>query len=180
MNTRKQTRMLVESGIMIALAYVLNLVELYKFPQGGSVTPGSMIPIFIIAYRWGVGPGLLAGSLFGVLQMFMGGYVVSPVQALLDYPLAFGVLGIAGLFAKRERLGLTPIISGVVISITLRFVCHLISGVVFFKDYAPEGMNPWYYSASYNFGYLGIEALITIAIVFVLARAIQSEMILKY
>ncbi|MCK8059460.1 MULTISPECIES: energy-coupled thiamine transporter ThiT [unclassified Fusibacter] len=179
MRSRNYTRMLVEAGIMIGLAYVLNLVKVFEMPQGGSVTAGSMIPILIFAFRWGIGPGFLAGGVFGLLQLALGGYIATPVQALLDYPIAFAVLGLAGLFATSKEVKITGAFSGIILAMVARFAAHVVSGAVFFAEYAPEGINPWIYSMTYNGGYMGVEALISFVVIVVLAKSIKREMLLQ-
>src|SRR5690554_6754795 len=93
------TKMLVEAGILIALALILDRIKIYEAPQGGSVTAGSMIPIFLYSFRWGLGPGVVAGAIFGLLQLLLGGWIFTPIQAILEYPVAFGMLGLAGIFS---------------------------------------------------------------------------------
>jgi thiamine transporter len=78
------------------------------------------------------------------MQLITGGYIVHPAQALLDYPIAFGVLGVTGFFKNR------PLWLGISLGGVLRFFCHVLSGVVFFGSFAPEGTNVWVYSAVYN------------------------------
>ena len=160
-------KVLVEAGVMIALAFVLSLVEIYKAPQGGSVTPGSMIPIILFALRWGVGPGVLAGIAFGLLKMVLGGYVMSIPQAMLDYPLAFGLLGLAGLFSKDLKKGnmsgYGKITFSVFLAIAGRFICHFLAGVIFFRDGAGT-QNPYIYSFIYQTTYLLPEFIISSAV----------------
>jgi thiamine transporter len=171
--------MLVEAGIMIGLAYVLNLVKVFEMPQGGSVTAGSMIPILIFAFRWGVGPGFLAGGIFGMLQLILGGYILTPIQAIIDYPIAFAVLGIAGLFASKSELSISKVGSGVFLALFLRFIAHVLSGVIFFSSALPEGVNAWWNSIVYNGTYMGAEVVISFLIVSVLAKSMKREMILQ-
>ena len=151
-------RMLVESAVAIALAVVLHMVTLWKLPQGGKVTSGSMVPLLIIAVRWGPKAGLGAGVLFGLVDYLLEPYFYHPVQFLLDYPIAFGCLGLAGFLPRWPLLGTTAGLAG-------RFLSHLLSGVVFFASYAPEGMSPWLYSAIYNATYLGPELVISLIVV---------------
>lgn len=161
---KNKTRMLVEAGLMIAIAQVLSYIVIFESPQGGSVTAGSMVPIIIFAIRWGSKPGLLAGAVYGVLQFILGPkWSFHPVSLLFDYPVAFGCLGLAGLWKEnRWTVGL-----GIALGILGRFISHLISGVVVFASYA-EGQNPWIYSAVYNASYLIPELIISLVITMVI------------
>ena len=94
-------KMLVEGGLCIALAFVLGYIKLFSMPQGGSVTAGEMIPIIIFALRHGSLPGIVVGAVYGLVQMLFGGSIFHPIQAILDYPVAFGVLGLAGIFSAE-------------------------------------------------------------------------------
>lgn len=174
MKHQMSTRMVVEAGIMIGLATALSLVTLFKMPQGGSVTAGSMIPIILFSLRYGMGPGLMAGVVYGVVQFFVGPYFVHPLQFALDYILAFGFLGTAGLFSRRFAQGqfVAPVLGGLV-AVGLRFTMHVIAGAVFFAEYAPEGMNPWIYSAGYNGSYLGVELVLTAFILVFLVKPLS-------
>ena len=92
-------RMLVEAGVMIALAQVLSYVVIYQMPQGGSVTAGSMVPILLFAVRWGTAQGLLAGAVYGILQFILGPkWSYHIISILFDYIVAFACLGLAGMF----------------------------------------------------------------------------------
>ncbi len=164
MNNRNfDTRVLAEIAIAIALSTVLSYIKIFSMPYGGSVTLGSMVPILLISFRRDVKVGVVTGVIYGFVQMFLDGWFYSPVGMFLDYPLAFGVLGLAGLFKKQ------PII-GVVLGMAGRFVCHFISGVVFFGMYAPEGMSPVIYSAVYNGGYMLPELVISAILIYLLVQ----------
>jgi thiamine transporter len=166
MENISRTRVLAEIAIMVALAYVLNLIKIFHLPQGGSVTLGSMVPILLIAYRHGWKEGVFSGVLFGLVQLALEGYIFHPIQVILDYPLAFGILGTAALFEDRPILG-------VIVGLTGRFLAHFISGVVYFGTYAPEGWSPIVYSAVYNGGYLIPEMIISgILLYFLIKRDI--------
>jgi len=132
-------------------------------PEGGRVTLAAMIPIFFVAVRRGPRIGILAGIAFGLVVLIEEPYVYHPIQFLLDYPLAFGALGLAGFFRKQPLIG-------VAVGIIGRFLCHFTSGLVFFASYAPAGMNPALYSAIYNAWYLGPELVISEIVMFVLMR----------
>ena len=174
-NTRRENTLAVATGgICVAVAFVLSLITVYKIPQGGSVTPASMLPIFFFALCFGPAWGLGAAFLFSLLQL-IGGYFMLPVQVLLDYTVAFTVLGIAGFFAapkekrlqKRSILGKLSLVSfdkmiiSVVLGVTLRMFSHVLSGVIFFAEYAGD-QNPWIYSIIYNGSYLLPELIITL------------------
>ena len=162
-----QAKILTEVVTMVALAGVLEFVSGFipflTLPQGGRVTLAAMVPIFFIAVRRGPRIGILAGLAFGLVVLVEEPFVYHPVQFLLDYPLAFGALGLAGFFRKLPLIAVAVGIAG-------RFVCHFISGLVFFASYAPAGMNPALYSAIYNASYLIPELVISEIVMFVLMK----------
>ncbi len=168
-------RTMVYSGVAIALGAALSTITLFKMPQGGSITPFSMLFILVVGYFFGVRQGVLAGIVYGLLQLVIGAYVVHPVQLLLDYPLAFGALGLSGLFAG-SKFGL---IKGVMLGMAGRLLMHVISGAVFFGEYAPEGMNVWLYSFWYNFTYIGVEGALTIILILVPAVILTIDRVKK-
>lgn len=171
------TKMLAEAGIMIALSVLLSRIKVYEAPMGGSVTAGSMIPILLFAIRWGVGPGMITGATFGVLKLILGGSVYTPVQAILEYPIAFGLLGLAGVISISEKefeiADYLRIILGTLMAIGGRFLCHFFAGVVFFGKYAPEGMSPWKYSFGYQITYLLPEFIISALILSLIWKPIS-------
>lgn len=166
------TKMLVEAGIMLALSYVLSLIPVFKMPFGGSVTAGSMIPLIIFAIRWGVVPGVGVGLTFGLLKLTQDPYIVHPIQLVLDYPLAFALLGLSGVFKPMIMKKLSnPSVEAsfyAVLAVMLgffgRYICHVLSGVVFFGEYAGD-QNVWLYSFVYNSTYL-VPDMIVAAILF--------------
>lgn len=160
---KTSTKMLTEAGIMIAAAQILSYIKLFEAPYGGSVTAGSMIPIILFSLRWGTKSGLLAGTAYGILQFLLGGAIYSYhiVSILFDYVIAFGLLGLAGMFRNSVK----GVFLGASLGVMGRFICHVISGVVVWASYAPEGMNPLFYSVVYNGSYLLPELLITLVIV---------------
>ena len=171
-------KMLVEGGLCIALSFVLGYIKLFSMPQGGSVTAGEMIPIIIFALRHGSLPGIVVGALYGFVQMIFGGSIFHPVQAVLDYPVAFGVLGLAGLFSSEfeKTKKILPVIKGASLGIVLRMIAHTLTGAIFFASYAPEGQNPWAYSIIYNASYLVVEFAITIVIIYLLRNVITKDL----
>jgi thiamine transporter len=142
----------------------LSLITFVVFPQGGSVTAGSMVPMLLLALRRGPKIGIFAGVVYGLVQLAVLPQVYFPTQVLLDYPLAFGCIGLAGFFKKYAILG-------VFVAVTGRFIMHLISGAVFFASWAPTGMNPWIYSTLYNGSYMLPELLISVFFIYLLQRS---------
>ncbi len=154
-------KMLTYSAFCIALATILSFVKILPMPQGGSVTVCSMLFLSLVGYWFGTAYGIMAGVTYGLLQLAMGGYVVHPIQLLLDYPLAFGALGLSGLVGQskwRLQLGFTIGVAG-------RLLCSVLSGVVFFGSYAPPEQNVVVYSLLYNLSYMGPEYIITMALI---------------
>ena len=169
MNAFKDTRVLTEAALAVALAYVMGLVVLFKMPFGGTVSL-EMIPLILLALRQGWKVGVVAGVAYGILYLTIDNFVVHPVQLLLDYPLAFGALGLAGLFKPTVR----GAILGATVAVLARFLCHFLSGVIFFASYAPEGWNPFLYSAAYNAAYLVPSLAIAVVVTVVLLKALEG------
>lgn len=150
-----KTRMLVEIAIMTAFAFMLSFIRVGRMPQGGSISL-QMLPIFVLAMRWGPKGGILGGVLLSLLKL-MTPEIYHPAQFLLDYPLAFGAIGLAGFFRRTPSLGI--IVGGLG-----RFIFTFLSGAIFFGHYAPEGMNVLVYSFVYNITYMGPEVLLSLLI----------------
>lgn len=172
---KTSTQMLTEAGIMIAAAQILSYIKIFEAPYGGSVTAGSMIPIIIFSLRWGLKQGLLAGTAYGILQFLLGGTIFSLhiISVLFDYVVAFGLLGLAGIF----RSSLKGVLMGTCLGILGRFICHVISGVFVWASYAPAGMNPLFYSIVYNGSYLLPELAITLIIVGILYKPLIKNLL---
>ena len=147
------SKLIARIGLAIALAFILDMLKIYRLPNaGGSISLGSMIPIMLISFIYGPSIGLFTGFIFGVFKLILDPYILNPIQVLFDYPLPFMAVGVAGFF-KNKYLGAT-------IGMVLRFVCHFISGVVFFGSYAPSGISPIIYSLAVNGFAVGGELLI--------------------
>ena len=168
-----KTRTLVECALMIAVGTVLSNIKIFEMPYGGAVTLLSMLPFILISYRHGLGWGLLTGFANSLLQMLTGFYAppAGTVTAfigvvLLDYVLAFTVLGAACVFAKPFKNRLVGIVVGVAVVCFLRFVCSWISGAWLWGSYQDSyewavGMNVWLYSLIYNGSYMLPEMVLT-------------------
>ena len=161
------TKILAEIIIFVAMAGALALIShsFFGLPQGGSINLG-MVPIFWLALRRGPKIGIFAGAVLGVVDLAIEPFVVNPAQFILDYPLAFACIGLAGLF---RNFGAVGSIVGVVVGGTGRFLSHFVSGVIYFPNYAPPGMSPIVYSAIYNATYM-VPSIIICAIVIALQQ----------
>jgi thiamine transporter len=158
------TKLITRIAIALALAVVLDFFKIYRMPQGGSVTLGSMVPIILISLWYGAEVGMLTGMLYGIISLILGPFILHPLQVILDYPLAFLVLGTAGFFKNSKYMG-------TVLAVVLRFVCSVLSGVIFFAEYAPPGQSPLMYSVIYNGSYLGVELIICLVLIALLPVA---------
>lgn len=142
------------AAICIAMSFALSYLRIVKLPQGGSITIASLLPLMIYSYMFGTKKGLFAGLVYSVLQAIQDPWIIHPAQFLLDYPVAFSAIGLAGMFAKTKKLEKLPQLQfalGAVVAGTLRFVSHVLSGVFAFSAYAVDaGMAPWPYSLAYN------------------------------
>ena len=168
-------RALTEGAILVALAFVLSFVKLYQLPNGGSLTP-AMFPILLFALRWGLGRGLTAGFVFGLLQLiFDGAYAWGWQSMILDYLLAFTPLGLAGLF-RGKAWGIFP---GTVIGCVGRFIVHYISGVTIYRIVAPTavpGIGTFDNAALYSLAYNGSYMLPNMLLAMILAGVLYVPM----
>ncbi|MBE7086699.1 MAG: ECF transporter S component [Clostridiales bacterium] len=178
------TKCIATAGVCVALSFALSYVKIFELPYGGSITLFSMFPVMLFAYVYGIKKGLVVGLLYGMLQAIQDPFIVHPAQFLLDYPIAFAMLGFAGCLSgfnflkdkPRLKFTLSAAIAGV-----LRWVCHVFSGVFAFGAYAldaidkSEGIfsvlapaatptaNFWLYSTIYN-GYVFVDLILVIAV----------------
>ena len=152
------SKQLITAAICLAVAFVLGLIPLFRMPQGGSVTPASMLPIVLFAYLYGTKKGLLVAFVYSILQFAQDPFFLTPVQFLFDYICAFTLMGLAGLFKKH-------IIPGLVLAGSLKFLFQFLSGIIFYAEYAPAGQPAWLYSLSYNGSVVAVDTAICIAIV---------------
>ena len=160
------TRTIAFAGVAVALSFALSYVKLWEMPQGGSVTLASMLPVMLFAYVYGIKKGLIVGLIYGILQAVQDPYIVHPAQFLLDYPVAFAMVGFAGAFKGVKIFEKSPQIKfalSAAVAAVLRFVSHVLSGVFAFGAYALDlGKNNFFlYSLAYN-SFVFIDLLIVI------------------
>ena len=163
-------KQLAFAAVALALATVCSNIKLFRLPMGGSITLFSMLFVTLIGYWYGSAVGLMAAVSYGLLQMIFGAYVISLPQLLLDYPLAFGALGLSGFFSEKKN----GLVIGYLVAITGRFLFSVLSGVVFFGMYAPETMSPLVYSVAYNGSIMYGEGILTIILLMI--PAVKSAM----
>ena len=167
----KTTVRLTESAVMLSAAFVLSLIPVVQMPFGGDVTLASMLPVLIIAYRHGTPWGLLVGFAGSLLQLLTGldnlSYATSAWAAiaiiLLDYAIAFTVLGLGGIFRRVARSQSSALVSGALLCCVLRYVCHVISGCTVWAGVSIPDTQGLLYSLSYNAAYMVPETIITVA-----------------
>lgn len=172
MNTtqKQKTRILAECSIMIALSTVLSIFKVFEMPYGGSITLASMLPIVIIAHRYGAGYGFSAALVTSVIQALLGmknfSYFTTPISIIalgvFDYVLAFGVFGIVGFFKKKIRSQSLAATVGALIASVLRYLCHVISGATVWAGLSIPTEAATLYSLSYNATYMVPETIILV------------------
>ena len=144
----------------MALGFVLSNIKLLHFPTGGSITLMSMLVICLPGYWYGLGVGLVTGVAYGALELLISPYVIFPAQLVIDYFLAFGALGLSGIFSKSKN----GLIKGYATGVIGRYIFAVLSGWIFFGTYAWDGWDALPYSLAYNAIYIFAEAAITIII----------------
>ncbi len=177
------TRKLTETAIMLALAVLLSYVTVFQAPMGGSITAFSQVPIVIIGYRYGFKWGAGTGVIYGVLEMllqglgnfaYVKGFAAYLILILADYVVAFACLGIGGaLFRKVIKNQTLALALGGAVASLLRFICHFISGVTIWGEYADGWKSVWAYSFGYNGYYMLFEGILTVIGVVVLSLVLD-------
>lgn len=140
------------AAVCIASSFALSYIKLWSMPQGGSLTLASLLPLMLYAYMFGVRKGVMTGAVYGALQCMQNPWLIHPAQFLLDYPVAFAAIGLAGTFANIKKLDKLPQVQfalGAVVAAVLRFASHVLSGVFAFSEYSTLD-NVWIYSLGYN------------------------------
>jgi thiamine transporter len=176
----QRVAVLVEIALAIALAAVLNTLKIWRMPNAGTVS-FVMLPITVLALRRGLLVGLVTGALYGVLDFFIDPYPpVHWIQPLLDYPVAYACVGLAGIVALawRSQASRGPsaqfpwLVIAVAVATVARYAVHVVSGVVFFGEYAPPGQPVLVYSLIYNL-YVPLSGALALAAAAVVLPALQ-------
>jgi thiamine transporter len=158
------TKKITFTAMMIALALIFEIFSTFvlPLPQGGNVSVVA-IPLMILGYYYGVPTAMLGGVIVGVSQgLFVPPFVVNPIQYLLDYVFPFAFMGMATVFIKLNPKQENILLSlGILLSLTLRYISHVISGTLFFAEYAGDQI-PIIYSLIYNITFIGPTLIITL------------------
>ena len=167
------SRSIAFAAVCIAMSFALSYLRIVKLPQGGSITLASLLPLMLYSYMFGTKKGVFAGMIYGVLQAFQDTYILHPAQFLLDYPLAFSAIGLAGMFARTDSLRYPQVkfALGAVVAGVGRLAMHFVSGIFAFGEFAPEGQPVALYSFIYQASYV----LPDIAIVIVVGALLLSS-----
>ncbi len=168
------------AGICIAMSFALSYVRFFKLPQGGSVTLASLLPLMIYSCMFGTRKGVFAGLIYGILQAVQDPYIIHPAQFLLDYPIAFAAIGLAGAFFNVKKLDRLPQVQfalGAIVASALRYLSHVLSGVFAFSAYAADAeMGAWIYSLAYNsFVFADIAIAIVVGILVFSSKSFVKE-----
>ena len=162
------TRTISYAAVCIAMSFALSYIKMWEMPQGGSITLASLLPLMIFSYMFGVKKGVFAGMIYSILQAIQDPWLIHPAQFLLDYPVAFAAIGLAGMFRNVKAFENKPQIAfalGGIVASLLRFLSHILSGVFAFSEYAGD-QNPWIYSMGYNsFVFIDIAIVIVVGVI---------------
>lgn len=158
------TLLVVQTAMMVAISFVLSMIKFYHYPQGGSLSLASMLPLMLCGIIYGPGVGMTAGLASGLLSLMTDFYVIHPAQLMLDYFLPNMIFGLSGILGANGKI--RSALGALFMSI-ISVGCNVLSGVVFFAAYAGE-MNVWVYSIIYNCSTNGLEALLSVAILLLL------------
>ena len=183
MQANKQQKMLrlVESGLMLAMATVLSMVKVLDLPYGGSITAFSALPLILIAYRHGLWQGLLTAFAHALIQLMLGAntlsYATSAKAAVaivvLDYLLAFTVLGLGGIFRRKCESQGTALVLGALLTGVLRYSLHTIAGCTVWAGLSIPTEAALIYSLAYNATYMIPETIVTALGAWYLSRAVD-------
>lgn len=178
---KSKTKVLVEAALLVSLATVLSLFKIADLPYGGSVTLASMFPVLLLSYRRGIGWGLSGGVVFALLQQLLGLSNLSYFSTwqsvlavfLLDYLLAFCVVGIGGVFRRVIRSQSLALCAGAFLVCTLRYACHVLAGATVWAGLSiPQGAA-LLYSLGYNATYMIPETIVLLAVCYYLGALID-------
>ena len=175
------TRSIAYAAISIALSFALSFLTLFKMPQGGSVTLVSLLPLMLYSQMFGVRKGVVVGFIYGLLQAIQSPWILHPAQFLLDYPIAFAMIGFVSIFTQGGIMGKRGIVFfalGAIFAVTLRYLTHFVSGVFAFSSYAgyygyTSGVV---YSLAYNsFAFIDMAIALVVGVLMLMNSAFLKQ-----
>lgn len=168
------TKSLAYAAICLATSFVLSFIKIAPVPNGGSITLASWVPVLIYTYAYGAPKGFLVGIIFGILNFISGPYILTPFTFILDYILAFAMVGLMGFARHFSKSLMTNVLLGTVLAIVARFVMHLISGMIYFMEDAVwvdlPTPNAFVYSLIYQLVYIPGDAVICLIVLAILVK----------
>ena len=154
------------AAMCVAMSFILSCIKLFSMPQGGTITPASLLPMMIYTVAFGPARGMVVGCAYGLLQLFQGAYVIHPIQLLVDYPMAFGALALGGFVNYIHMPGRFHLPAAVILGYIGRYIMAVLSGVIFFAEYAGD-QGALIYSLVYNVSYLAPDCLVCALVAFI-------------
>ncbi len=167
------------AGVCIATSYALSFVKFLQMPQGGSITLASMLPLMLFAYKFGTKKGVLAGFVYGLLQLIQNPVIYHPLQMFMDYMVAFSALGLTGMFRKFNFFKDNDVVKfalGAFVAGTLRYLCHVVTGVYVFYTWAQEGYSAVAWGFVYNaFVYVDLAIVLVVGCLVLLNKSFKNR-----
>ena len=155
------TKTMIMISLFAACSVVLSKIKLIQYPQGGGIDLLSSLPILMIGLLYGPITGMTCGLIAGLIGLMGSAYIIHPAQFLLDYILPTMLLGLSGLFGCNNKKN---IFIGCLLAVILKNIAHILSGCIYFGEYAWEGWNPLAYSIVYNLSGTGLEGLLSVIV----------------
>lgn len=152
------TKTMIIVSLFAAISLILSKIKLIQYPQGGGIELLSSVPILMIGLLYGPITGMTCGLITGILGLIGSAYIIHPAQFLLDYILPTMLLGVSGVFGCNKKRNL---FIGCLLAVLLKQLSHILSGCIYFAEYAWEGWNPVAYSIVYNLSGTGLEGLLS-------------------
>lgn len=162
------TKTMIVVSLFAACSIVLSKIKLIQYPQGGGIDLLSSLPILMISLLYGPTIGMTCGLITGILGLMGSAYIIHPAQFLLDYILPTMLLGLSGLFNCKNK---KTIFIGCLLAVFLKQIAHILSGCIYFAEYAWEGWNPLTYSIVYNLSGTGLEGLLSAIVLTIIPLA---------
>ena len=167
------------AGVCIATSYALSFVKFLQMPQGGSITLASMLPLMLFAYKFGTKKGVLAGFVYGLLQLIQNPVIYHPLQMFMDYMVAFSALGLTGMFRKFNFLkdnDVAKFALGAFVAGTLRYLCHVVTGIFVFYTWAEEGYSAVAWGFVYNaFVFVDLAIVLVVGCLVLLNKSFKNR-----